>query len=314
MSSTVILTSKKIDIQKEKSTMPRVMVESPLAGDYIRNIEYARLASRHSLMMNGESPMAFHLIYGKSLRDKDETEREIGIKRSFNWHSYAEKKVFYLDRGLSNGMIMGYLDAKEKGISTEFRIISNNIQMKDFISQFNNRKLSINDIKNLGKTLQKIIESNKKMGLNNNGDVTSYREECAVVIKLLNDINTPGDLNTGQIINCLAMRESLLERGESPLVLEEFYNQFLMNQDEFQYKEKRMLKDASQSWLQVAKEIIIFNNPLEKKEARENERTYSDAIFKDIDIINGLMSEQYSIREKSLNTTEEDDYSIPILW
>lgn len=52
----------------------RVVIESPLKGDYERNTAYARLALRDSLK-RGEIPFASHLLYPQTLDDTDEIRR-----------------------------------------------------------------------------------------------------------------------------------------------------------------------------------------------------------------------------------------------
>ena len=42
--------------------MKRVILESPYSGDINRNIQYARMCVRDSLM-RGEAPIASHLLY-----------------------------------------------------------------------------------------------------------------------------------------------------------------------------------------------------------------------------------------------------------
>ena len=60
--------------------MLRVILESPFAGDIERNIKYARLCVRDSLL-RGESPIASHLLYTQEgiLNDEIESERMHGI-------------------------------------------------------------------------------------------------------------------------------------------------------------------------------------------------------------------------------------------
>lgn len=87
-----------------------VILESPYAGEVDANTEYARQALRDSLG-RGEYPIASHLLYTQPgvLDDLKPDERELGIRAGLAWRVVAEKVVFYVDRGWSNGM----LDARE---------------------------------------------------------------------------------------------------------------------------------------------------------------------------------------------------------
>lgn len=105
------------DAQKRK----RIMIESPLAGDTANNVAYAKYCMADAFKNRGEAPMAFHLLYTQSLCDDNGAERKLGIDNSFVWHEVAEKKVFCIDYGFSQGMLLGYLDSIKKGIEVEFR-------------------------------------------------------------------------------------------------------------------------------------------------------------------------------------------------
>jgi hypothetical protein len=56
----------------------RVIVESPYAGDIVRNITYARRAVRDSVL-RGEAPIASHLLFPAGILDDDiPKERALG--------------------------------------------------------------------------------------------------------------------------------------------------------------------------------------------------------------------------------------------
>jgi hypothetical protein len=90
-----------------------VIVESPYAGDIERNLSYVRAAMRDCLLRN-ESPFASHAFYTQQgvLNDNDESERNRGINAGFIWREVAEKTVVYTDLGISRGMELGILHAK----------------------------------------------------------------------------------------------------------------------------------------------------------------------------------------------------------
>ena len=83
--------------------MIKTIIESPYAGDTKRNIEYARLCIKDSLL-RGESPIASHLLYTQVLDDTTPEERELGIEAGLAWMCVADLHVFYVDYGMSSGM------------------------------------------------------------------------------------------------------------------------------------------------------------------------------------------------------------------
>lgn len=108
------------------STKPKlVIVESPYAGDIKNNIMYARKCLRHSLGL-GEAPVASHLLYTQAgiLKDEVPEEREMGIMAGLQWKEIPESlTVFYIDRGVSEGMKIALKDCIDKGYKYEMRSI-----------------------------------------------------------------------------------------------------------------------------------------------------------------------------------------------
>ena len=106
--------------------MTRVILENPFAGNLKRNIKYARLCVRDSLL-RGESPIASHLLYTQKgiLNDEIPEERELGINAGLAWKNVADKHVFYVDYGMSSGMEYGMKFATENNIPIEKRTILN---------------------------------------------------------------------------------------------------------------------------------------------------------------------------------------------
>jgi hypothetical protein len=104
--------------------MIRVILESPYTGDIERNIEYARLCVKDSLL-RGESPICSHLLYTQEgiLDDDIPEERKLGIDAGLAWKGVAEKHIFYTDHGMSAGMEYGLAYAIKNGIHTEQRKI-----------------------------------------------------------------------------------------------------------------------------------------------------------------------------------------------
>ena len=104
--------------------MIRVIIESPYAGDIIRNIKYARLAVLDSLS-RGEAPIASHLLYTQVLNDSIAEERTLGIDAGLAWKCVAEKHVFYIDYGYSQGMTYAKNYATSNGVAVEERRLFN---------------------------------------------------------------------------------------------------------------------------------------------------------------------------------------------
>ena len=102
--------------------MKLVILESPYAGDVKGNESYARLCVRDSLS-RGEAPIASHLLYTQPgvLDDTDLNERVQGIASGLAWLKKADASVFYVDRGISDGMLQGMLNAQKWGVPIKLR-------------------------------------------------------------------------------------------------------------------------------------------------------------------------------------------------
>lgn len=101
-----------------------VIIESPYAGDIIRNVKYAQLCIKDSLI-RGEAPFASHLLYTQPniLNDDIPEERQHGIDAGFSWLKVAEISAIYTDLGISKGMEHGINTAKLNNIIVEFRTL-----------------------------------------------------------------------------------------------------------------------------------------------------------------------------------------------
>lgn len=102
--------------------MIKVILESPFAGDTIRNIEYAKACMKDSLK-RGEAPFASHLLYTQMLDDNKLSERNLGIEAGLTWGNLAEKTVVYTDHGISDGMKYGIECARALKRHIEYRKI-----------------------------------------------------------------------------------------------------------------------------------------------------------------------------------------------
>ena len=102
--------------------MIRVVIESPLAGDFVRNRRYALLAMRDSLL-RGEAPFASHLLYTQVFDNKNPTQKTQGIEAGLAWGGVAELAAVYVDLGISEGMKRGEARHKANGLRIEYRTI-----------------------------------------------------------------------------------------------------------------------------------------------------------------------------------------------
>ena len=107
-------------------TRPRVIVESPFASTsptgMSDNLDYLRRCLRDS-WERGENPFASHLFYPFFLHESDPEERKAGIEAGYALWQGAEKIIFYVDRGMSPGMVLALNRAKQEGFVAETRTI-----------------------------------------------------------------------------------------------------------------------------------------------------------------------------------------------
>lgn len=100
----------------------KVLLESPFAGDLVRNTRYVRACMRDCLK-RGEAPFASHALYTQPgvLDDTDGAERALGIEAGLVWGACAEATVVYDDLGISKGMQLGIARANAEGRPVEYR-------------------------------------------------------------------------------------------------------------------------------------------------------------------------------------------------
>jgi hypothetical protein len=84
--------------------MKTCIIESPYAGDLVRNAFYLQRAIRHCIFELNLSPYASHQMLTTALDDNSFHEREIGIYAGLRWAHYADRRIFFLDYGMSRGM------------------------------------------------------------------------------------------------------------------------------------------------------------------------------------------------------------------
>jgi hypothetical protein len=100
----------------------KVIIESPYAGDLVRNVGYARECLWDSLLRQ-ESPFASHLLYTQVLDDKIPEQREMGLRLALAWYNAADLCAVYTDFGISDGMKEGIEYAMSIGLPVEKRSI-----------------------------------------------------------------------------------------------------------------------------------------------------------------------------------------------
>lgn len=106
-----------------------VIIESPFAGDVEGNTSYARAAVADSLS-RGEAPLASHLLYTQPgiLDDDEPSERRVGLAAGMAWYAAHSAEtpvrcVAYVDRGVSDGMLLGIRAAVLAGAEVVFRTL-----------------------------------------------------------------------------------------------------------------------------------------------------------------------------------------------
>lgn len=106
--------------------MIRVAIESPYAGtdkEVERNLIYLR-ACMKDCFNRDEAPFASHGLYTQKgvLDDRIPAERKLGaFKAGFAWADLAEKRVVYIDLGITDGMRKAIKHAEEIGQPVEYR-------------------------------------------------------------------------------------------------------------------------------------------------------------------------------------------------
>lgn len=100
--------------------MIKVVLESPLAGNFEKNIRYARLCCLDCIR-RGEAPYASHLFFTQFLDDTLLEERNAGMEAGFEWAKAGDIVAVYDDLGISNGMKQGIANGVERKQKIEYR-------------------------------------------------------------------------------------------------------------------------------------------------------------------------------------------------
>lgn len=99
--------------------MRLIVIESPFAGEVEANKAYLQSCIRHATLQMNESPYASHQMLTEALDDLDPRERQIGIDAGLALGDAiidaGGAHVFYVNRGISNGMVYALEHAAKKG-------------------------------------------------------------------------------------------------------------------------------------------------------------------------------------------------------
>jgi len=102
----------------------KIILESPFANEnkqkFNDNYFYLCVSARKMMTEDGDAPLFFHALYTQFLHDNVQEERNLGLVKSFVYHSDADNKTYAIDRGISGGMILGAEDALKKGMDIKF--------------------------------------------------------------------------------------------------------------------------------------------------------------------------------------------------
>lgn len=149
------------DLEAERAALEgeakklRVCIESPLAGDYIGNIAYAKQCLSHALSL-GYAPFASHLLYPQVLDDEDDEQRERGIEAGLAFGDSCDERWFYVDRGWSEGMLRAKERAEKLGQLIRMVIIER-VDVEPTVG-FHNRPSENKRVAQLARVQQEALE------------------------------------------------------------------------------------------------------------------------------------------------------------
>lgn len=109
----------------------RVIVESPLSGDFVTNRRYATWCCRH-LHEGGYSPLASHLVAPWFMDDRDAEDRAAGIDMPWFWLPDVPHH-FFIDFGMSNGMVSALHRCRALAIPTLENVTLPPAHLKSFL-------------------------------------------------------------------------------------------------------------------------------------------------------------------------------------
>ncbi len=100
--------------------IPRVILESPYAGDIAQNLSFAIECIRDSLA-RGEAPYASHVLYPPASFKFTKKERDRGMSAGYSWMAVADLVAVYINLGQTEGMLRGITRAKLLKLPISYR-------------------------------------------------------------------------------------------------------------------------------------------------------------------------------------------------
>lgn len=155
------------------------IIESPFKNEdqtrLAENLMYVFVASRKLMVEDKVAPLFFHSLYTLFLDDNVKEERDLGLFRSFEWHTDADEKLYVIDRGLSAGMILGAEDAIKKGINIRFATLCpEGHGVHRMVNELNDIEDPVERLHEAKYLIEKL--QNHYAGLfDKNGDITPWR-------------------------------------------------------------------------------------------------------------------------------------------
>ncbi len=74
-----------------------------------------------AIQNHNESPFLSHLLFTQALDDRIASQRELGITAGLSWYLGAYAVIFYIDYGMSEGMLQGEKQARSMRLKREYR-------------------------------------------------------------------------------------------------------------------------------------------------------------------------------------------------
>ena len=79
-----------------------------------KNVEYAKACCLWALDQC-YSPYASHLFFTQFLDDSIPEQRRLGIEAGMTWGRFNSDRLFFVDRGFTEGMVYGFRESKKQG-------------------------------------------------------------------------------------------------------------------------------------------------------------------------------------------------------
>lgn len=158
----------------------KIILESPFANEnkkkFNDNYLYLCTSARKMMIDDDNAPLFFHALYTQFLHDDIQEERNLGLFKSFHYHTSADNKTYAIDRGISKGMILGAEDAIEKNMEIKFyTVLPTTHIIHQKIEEIN--KIKDNKLRWIAgnKLVDKLLNNpSHKKSFEDSGDLTKY--------------------------------------------------------------------------------------------------------------------------------------------